>query len=98
MAKKSLFWTITSILVLILLYILTTTVILPVATRNPLPEAVMPRQEVKADNNAKKSDKADNTSKKAGDKGAKKTENKIPKKVETDVNVSNSKEDLSNFF
>ena len=97
MAKKSLFWTITSILVLILLYILTTTVILPIVTQNPLPEAVMPKPEVKADN-AKKSDKADNTSKKATDKGAKKTDNKIPKKPETDVNVSNSKEDLSNYF
>ena len=57
MAKKSLFWTVTSILVLIVAYLLTTTVILPVATKNPLPEAVLPKVETKADNTSKKSEK-----------------------------------------
>lgn len=97
MAKKSLFWTITSILVLITAYILTTTVILPVFTGNPLPEAVMPKATAKADNNAKKTDKDAGTAKKA-DKGAKKADSGDQKKPDPDVVVSNSRDDLSTYF
>lgn len=80
------------------MYILTTTVILPVATRNPLPDAVLPKTEVRADNIAKKSDKADNAGKKATDKVAKKPDNKAQKKPDTSVAESYSKADLANYF
>ncbi|MCK9412425.1 MAG: hypothetical protein M0Q53_09010 [Prolixibacteraceae bacterium] len=100
MAKKSLFWLVTSILVLITVYILTTTVILPVATKNPLPEAVLPKAEVKRDNNAKKSEKPDNAPKKSGktDKGAKKADPKVQNKPASEGSVSNSKDDLTKYF
>jgi len=57
MAKKHLFWTITSLLILIAAYVITATVIIPVVSSNPLPEAKTVRAEEKKENNAKKSDK-----------------------------------------
>lgn len=57
MAKKHLFWTITSLLILITAYVLTITVIVPVVSSNPLPEAKTVRVEEKKESNAKKSDK-----------------------------------------
>ena len=92
MAKKSLFWSVTSILVLIAAYTLTTTVILPVATKNPLPEAVLPKAEVKekADNASKKPEKAA--------KGAKKTETKVQNNSVSEVIATNSKDDLTKYF
>ncbi|HEY5509875.1 MAG TPA: hypothetical protein VIK10_02500 [Prolixibacteraceae bacterium] len=100
MAKKSLFWSVTSILVLIVAYILTTTVILPVATKNPLPEAVLPKAEVKADNASKKAEKSDNAWKKPekAAKGAKKAENKVQNNSDSEGIVTNSKDDLSKYF
>jgi hypothetical protein len=100
MAKKSLFWLVTSILVLITAYILTTTVILPVATKNPLPEAVVLKVESKGDNNAKKTDKAENASKKNAkiDKSAKKADPKVQNRPASEESVSNSKDDLTNYF
>lgn len=100
MAKKSLFWLVTSILVLITAYILTTTVILPVATKNPLPEAVLPKAEIKGDNNAKKSGKADNTGKKPekADKGTKKADTKVQNNSVAEDAVANSKDDLTRYF
>ncbi|MCK9639611.1 MAG: hypothetical protein M0R39_06830 [Prolixibacteraceae bacterium] len=100
MAKKSLFWLVTSILVLITVYILTTTVILPVATKNPLPEAVLPKAEVKRDNNVKKSEKSDNATKKNGktDKGAKKADARVQNSPAAEESVSNSKDDLTKYF
>ena len=91
---------VTSILVLITAYILTTTVILPVATKNPLPEAVLPKAEVKGDNNAKKSGKADNTPKKNGktDKGAKKADDKVQNSSAAEESISSSKDDLMKLF
>jgi hypothetical protein len=99
MAKKNLFWTVTTILFLISAYVLTSTVILPVATINPLPEAVLPKASVKKDNNAKKQVKAENTSKKNSktDKNAKIADTKV--QITTgDETVSNSKEDLKKLF
>ena len=100
MAKKSLFWLVTSILVLITVYILTTTVILPVATKNPLPEAVLTKAEVKGDNNAKKSEKSENAPKKSGktDKGAKKADTQVQNSPASEESVSNSKDDLTKYF
>ncbi len=99
MAKKYLFWSITVILVLIAAYVLTTTVILPVASKNPLPEATTPRIEVK-DNSGKKSDKTDNTSKKSdkSDKSAKKSEPKIQNSDSSDESGTGSKDDLMKLF
>jgi hypothetical protein len=57
MAKKNLFWSVTTILFLISAYVLTTTVILPVVSINPLPEAVSPKAEAKKENNTKKQDR-----------------------------------------
>jgi len=90
MAKKTLFWSVTSILVLIAAYILTTTVILPVATKNPLPEAVLPKAEVKADNASKKPEKAA--------KGAKKTETTAQNNSDSEVIVAGNKDDLTKYF
>jgi len=100
MAKKYLFWTVTTFLILITAYVLTMTVILPVATKNPLPEAVLPKAEVKGDNSAKKSGKADNTPKKNGktDKGAKKDDAKVQNSSVAEESISNSKDDLMKLF
>jgi len=100
MAKKYLFWTVTIILILITAYVLTTTVILPVATKNQFPEAVLPKAEVKVDNNAKKSGKADNAPKKnvKVDKSAKKADAKVQNSSESEVSGSNSKDDLMKLF
>jgi hypothetical protein len=97
MAKKNLFWSITIILILISAYVLTTTVILPVATINPLPEAVSPKIEAKKDNNPKKQDKSDNASKKT-DKNAKKVDPKVQNSSVATELVSNSKDDLAMLF
>jgi len=100
MAKKYLFWTVTILLILITAYVLTTTVILPVATKNQFPEAVLPKAEVKVDNNAKKSGKADNAPKKnvKVDKSAKKADAKVQNSSESEVSGSNSKDDLMKLF
>jgi hypothetical protein len=99
MAKKYLFWSITVILVLIAAYVLTTTVILPVTSKNPLPEASTPKIEVK-DNSGKKPEKADNTSRKneKPDKNAKKSEPKIQNGDSSDDSGSGSKDDLMKLF
>lgn len=100
MAKKNLFWSVTVILILISVYVLTTTVLLPVATINPLPEAVLPKTEAKKDNNVKKQDKAENVSKKT-DKTDKKTKKADPKDQNTPADTetaTNSKEDLNKLF
>ncbi|MEI7829861.1 MAG: hypothetical protein WCI31_08835 [Prolixibacteraceae bacterium] len=100
MAKKNLFWSIIIILLLISAYVLTTTVILPVATINPLPEAVLPKAETKKDNNAKKQDKADNASKKNDktEKNAKKADAKVQNTPAEAEFVSNSKDDVAKLF
>ena len=99
MAKKYLFWTITILLILIAAYVLTTTVILPVATKNPLPEAVLPKAEIKGNNNAKKSEKANTTKKnEKADKNAKKADVKAQNSSEEEESVSNSKDDLLKLF
>ena len=100
MAKKSLFWLVTSILVLIVAYLLTTTVILPVATKNPLPEAVLPKVEAKAENNSKKSEKSDNASKKPEKtgKGTKKIEPAVQNNSDSEAIATNSKDDLIKYF
>ncbi|MEI7424438.1 MAG: hypothetical protein WCK18_20220 [Prolixibacteraceae bacterium] len=100
MAKKSLFWSVTSILVLIVAYLLTTTVILPVATKNPLPEAVLPKVEAKAENNSKKSEKSDNASKKPEKtgKGTKKIEPAVQNNSDSEAIANNGKDDLIKYF
>lgn len=100
MANKPLFWTLTILLVLIAAFALTTTVILPVANKNPLPEAVQPKSEAKADNNAKKPDK-DNVHKKSdkADKNGKKTDARVQNnQVAEESAVSVGKEELQKFF
>jgi len=100
MAKKFLFWTITTLLILLAAYVLTTTVILPVATKNPLPEAVLPNAEVKGETNAKKSEKGEIAPKKneKADKNAKKAQVKVQSIPETEESGSGSKDDLMKLF
>ena len=100
MAKKSLFWIITTLLFLLCAYVLTTNVVIPVVSKNPLPEAFVSKTENKSDNKVKKAVKAENGQKKT-DK-----ENKITKKDDARVKntplveeaVSNSKDDLAKLF
>jgi len=100
MAKKSLFWTVTIFLFLIAAYVLTTTVILPVATINPLPEAVLPKTGVKGNTNSKKPEKSGNTTKKneKAPKGAASEESKEQNNAVVQEAGSNSKEDLMRLF
>ena len=99
MANKPLFWLVTILLVLITAFVLTTTVILPVVTKNPLPEAIY-KTESKPDNNSKKSDKGDVASKKSekSDKGGKKTESKVQDSQVKNETVSASKDEMQEFF
>lgn len=94
MAKKYLFWFVTSLLILITAYILTVTVILPVATSNPMPAATLPKSESKADS---KSKKAENSAKKA-DKNGGKTDTKVSNNTATEESVSGSKDELLRLF
>ncbi len=99
MAKKFLFWSVTILLILITAYVLTTTVILPIATKNPLPEAVPPKAEVKGNNNAKKPEKPANTKKNdKADKSVKKTDVKVQNSSAVEESVSYSKDDLLKLF
>jgi len=100
MAKKYLFWFLTILLILIAAWVLTMTVILPVSTRNPLPDAVLPKTEVKVDGNAKKTEKSDNLAKKAekSDKGVKKSEPKIQVTADSGDVTSYSKDDVTTLF
>jgi hypothetical protein len=100
MAKKSLFWIITSLLFLIAAYALTTTVILPVATINPLPDTVLPKTEVKESGNAKKQDKSGTAPKKVekASKATAKSETLDQNKTSAQESVSNSKEELLKLF
>lgn len=100
MAKKSLFWTVTILLFLIAAYVLTTTVILPVATINPLPEAVLPKVGAKGVNNTKKPEKSVNAPKKS--EQATKSSTKEVASDQNDAAMqesgSNSKDDLLRLF
>ena len=100
MAKKYLFWTLTTLLILLAGYVLTSTVILPVATKNPLPEAILPNAEVKGENNAKKSEKGENIPKKneKADKNTKKASVKVQPVPEPEETGTNSKDDLMKLF
>ena len=100
MAKKSLFWTVTILLFLIAAYVLTTTVIMPVATINPLPQAVLPKADAKGSNNAKKPDKSGNTAKKneKAPKGANKEVQREQNNAATQESGSNSKDELLRLF
>jgi len=100
MAKKFLFWSLTTLLILIAAYVLTTNVILPVSSRNPLPDAVLPKPEVKAENSGKKVEKSDNASKKSdkAEKGSKKSENKIQATADTGDVAAYSKDDVNTLF
>lgn len=100
MAKKYLFWFVTSLLILITVYILTVAVILPVATTNPLPEAALPKAEVKTDGKAKKSEKAENSNKKndKADKSDRKADPKVLNSSTAEESVSGSKEELLKLF
>lgn len=79
---------------------MTTTVILPVATQNPFPDAVLPKAEAKADNNAKKQGKTSTTQKKSDkvDKAVKKEDPRDQNRSSSDESVSNSKDDLMKLF
>lgn len=100
MAKKSLFWTVTILLLLVLVYVTTISIILPVFTRNPLPEAFIVRVENKVESTSKKTDKAENGTKKNDrqDKNKAKTEKKVVNGPAVDPAISNSKEELNSYF
>ena len=100
MAKKYLFWTLTTLLILIAGFVLTSTVILPVVNKNPLPEAALPSAEVKGENNAKKQEKGENTSKKneKADKNSKKTSVKVQSVPEPEEAGTGSEDDLMKLF
>jgi hypothetical protein len=99
MANKPLFWTVTILLVLISIFVLTITVILPVVNKNPLPEA-LPRSVAKTDNGTKKSEKADSVPVKGEkvDKNGKKREVKVQNSPRKEEPVSADKEDLKTFY
>jgi len=100
MAKKSLFWTVTILLFLTAAYVLTTTVILPVATINPLPETVLPKAEAKGSNNTKKTEKPGSAPKKneKGQKALPKEEPREQKNAATQESGSFSKDELLRLF
>lgn len=88
MAKKTLFWSITTFLILIVVYIMTTTVIMPVVTKNPLLDTTISKVEEKVEKSAKKPEKPENQAKKSakGEKGSKKSDTKeqvVDEKVTT---------------
>lgn len=99
MAKKTLFWTVTILLVLITFFVLTITVILPVANKNPLAEA-LPKSVAKTETKAKKPEKADNAPVKGGknDKNLKKTEVKAQNNPVKEEPLIGSKDDLLKAF
>lgn len=100
MANKPLFWTITILLFVVAAFVLTTTVILPVTTKNPLPEAVSSKSEVKVDSNAKKTDKATGTPKKneKAAKNGKNSEVKVAESQPAEEAASAGKEDLLKYY
>ncbi len=100
MAKKTLFWTITSFLILTVVYILTTTVIMPVATRNPLFDTPVSKVEEKIEKSTKKPEKPENQAKKTA-KGEKTSRKSEPKDQMQDVEekvTSGSEEDQLALF
>lgn len=100
MANKNLFWSITSLLILIVVYVMTTTVIMPVATRNPIPDILIPKVEEKAEKSAKKTEKAESPSKKPaqGEKSSKKTDSNVQGQVVAEGLTTGSKKELLNLF
>jgi hypothetical protein len=90
MAKKPLFWSITSLLILIVAYVMTATVIMPVASRNPLTDTVIPKVEEKVEKSVRKPVK--------GEKNSKKTDSKVQVQVEDETVTTGSKGELSNLF
>jgi hypothetical protein len=98
MAKKTLFWSITSFLILIVVYVITTTVIMPVWTRNSIPDSVMPKLEEKVEKNSKKPEKAQNQVRKLteSEKNSKKSAPKA-QVVEEGI-TTGSKGELLNLF
>ena len=100
MAKKTLFCSITSLLILIAAYVMTTTVIMPVVTRNPLPDMVIPKVEEKAEKSPKKQEKAENPAKKPakGEKNGKKSEPKAQAPVAEESVTTGSKSELMTLF
>jgi hypothetical protein len=78
-------------------YVLTSTVILPVATKNPLPEAFVPKTEVKGDGNSKKSENNQKKNEKA-DKNSKKRDTAVQDISTAGESTSNSKNDLLRLF
>jgi len=100
MAKKTLFWSITLFLLLIVVYILTTTVIMPVVTQNPLLDTATSKTEAKVDKSVKKSEKPDNQVKKTvkGEKVSKKSEPKDQEQVVDEKVITGSQGDLLTLF
>ncbi len=100
MANKPLFWVVTVLLLLITVFVLTTTVILPVVNKNPLPEAISRTESKAADNNVKKSDKGDIASKKGdkSSKGGKKAESNAQDNQVKEEAVSTSKDEILEYF
>jgi hypothetical protein len=100
MAKKTLFWSITSFLILIVVYIMTTTVIMPVVTRNPLPDTTISKVEENVGKSAKKTEKPENQAKKStkGEKGSKKSDPKdLDQVVDEKVTTGSQGEQLTLF-
>ena len=69
MKNKALFWTLTVIVSVLLIYALAATVVLPVFTKNPLPKAVVDQSlsgdEKKADKKGNKKAKSDDVAEEA---------------------------------
>ena len=100
MAKKTLFWSITSILILIVVYVLTTTVIMPVVTMNPLQDSTSSKVVETVEKSAKKSEKTEVQTKKSskGDKGSKKSDLKDQEQVvDEKVTIGNQEDQLTLF-
>ena len=100
MAKKTLFWSITSFLILIVAYVMTTTVIMPVVTRNPLVDTTISKIEDKVEKNTKKPEKSENQAKKSakGEKGSKKSDPKEQEQVVDEKVTTGSQGDQLTLF
>jgi hypothetical protein len=100
MAKKTLFWSITSVLILMVVYIMTTTVIMPVVTWNPLLDTTISKVAEKAEKSAKKPEKLKNQAKKSakGEKGSRKSDPKEQEQVVDEKVTTGSQGDQLTLF
>ncbi|MEI6274830.1 MAG: hypothetical protein WCP08_02520 [Prolixibacteraceae bacterium] len=100
MAKKTLFWSITLFLILIVVYIMTTTVIMPVVTRNPILDTTISKVKDKVEKSAKKPEKLEIQDKKSakGEKVSKKSDPKDQAQVIDEKVITGSQGDQLTLF